>query len=123
MGSGSPIARQDARTHVTVERRMRPVGHALRMSVFHRVEVDVIDVRAQVRIVADEVFPESRLPWAATAYADPAGEPFLHVLDKPGIVVPCVPHPYQGMQVIGQHDNRNEIVWNAVFGGKPCLLQ
>lgn len=100
---------------------MRPINGARRMAVFHRVVMDVIDVRPEIGVVADKVFPEPRLPGTALAHAEASRESLLQILDKPRIVVFSVAHPNQRMQVVWQHHVRNHIMWNAVSSGAPRI--
>ena len=46
----------------SVERRIRPIGNALTMSVLDRIEMNVIEVRLQVVVVANPMLPEAALP-------------------------------------------------------------
>src|SRR3546814_7554613 len=47
---------------MAMERRIRPVHHARNQAMLERIDVHVIDVRLQVALVTDRVFPEPRLP-------------------------------------------------------------
>ena len=47
-----------------MKRRMRPVTHLIDQPVFHRIPVQVIDMRGEIGIVADLMLPESALPEA-----------------------------------------------------------
>src|SRR5688500_17711499 len=60
-----PIPRQHTASHVSMERGIRPIRHPGNMSMLDRVEMAVVDVRPQVVVVADEVFPVAPLPHAA----------------------------------------------------------
>src|ERR1700722_20296435 len=41
---------------------MRPIAHLRNQSVLYRVVVDVIDVAAEIQIIADRMFPVTSLP-------------------------------------------------------------
>lgn len=48
-------------------RRIRPIPPPLHVAVFHRVDVDVVEVPLVIEVVADQVFPIAALPDAAFA--------------------------------------------------------
>src|SRR3546814_3866850 len=52
-----PVFRKPTALHEAVERRVRPVHRARGMPMLHRVDVDVVHVCMQVRLVPDQVFP------------------------------------------------------------------
>ena len=56
-----------------MERRKRPILHALDVAVLDGIEVNVIDVSSKIGIVAASVLPEAALPDAALALARAAG--------------------------------------------------
>src|SRR5215510_9510459 len=58
----TPVSRQQTALHIAVEATVRPVANASDISVFHRIEMNVIDVTLEVRIVSDCVFPKPSLP-------------------------------------------------------------
>src|SRR3546814_6794969 len=60
-----PVFRKPTALHEAVERRVRPVHRARGMPMLHRVDVDVVHVCMQVRLVPDQVFPVATLPNAA----------------------------------------------------------
>ncbi len=41
---------------------MRPIGYTRDVSVLHRIEMNVIDMAIQIRIIANRVFPMAALP-------------------------------------------------------------
>ena len=47
---------------------MTPIFRTLHPAVFDRIEVNVVDMMLQIRIVADRVFPEAALPDATLAF-------------------------------------------------------
>ena len=49
---------------------MRPIHHALRMSVFYGIEVDVIHVPLQIDFIANLMLPKPPLPYALFAFGD-----------------------------------------------------
>ena len=46
---------------------MRPIRYAVDVAMFHRVEVDVVDVSLEIFIIANCVLPVSALPYAFLA--------------------------------------------------------
>lgn len=48
-----------------MKRGVRPVSHAADIAVLYRIEVDVIDVPAEVLGLADRVLSVTALPYAA----------------------------------------------------------
>src|SRR3546814_10846616 len=55
-----------------MQRRIRPIHGPGDVSMFHRIEVDVIDVALQVVCVADQMLPIPPLPDPAFAFGDAA---------------------------------------------------
>ena len=51
-----------------VKRRIRPIHHAADPSVFYGIEMNVIDVRGIILVIADRVLPKSSLPNPAFAF-------------------------------------------------------
>jgi hypothetical protein len=49
---------------------MRPLDRVLNKTVLHWIEVNVVDMRHQIPVVADRVLPVSPLPDSALAVAD-----------------------------------------------------
>src|SRR3546814_5541916 len=68
-----PVFRKPTALHETVERRVRPVHRARGVPMLHRIDVDVVHVRMQVRLVPDQVFPVAALPNAALGLGQAAG--------------------------------------------------
>src|SRR3546814_4019907 len=68
-----PVFRKPTALHETVERRVRPVHRARGVPMLHRIDVDVVHVRMQVRLVPDQVFPVATLPNAALGLGQAAG--------------------------------------------------
>src|SRR5262249_46469297 len=58
----APVSRQHTVLHIAVEAAVRPVANPSDITVLHRIEVDVIDVTLEVRIVSDCVLPKPSLP-------------------------------------------------------------
>jgi hypothetical protein len=48
---------------------MRPINDARDMSMFHWIEMDVIDMALQIRVIANRVFPIATLPDALFSFA------------------------------------------------------
>src|SRR3546814_8336817 len=55
-----------------MQRRIRPIHGPRDVSMFHRIEVDVIDAALQVVFVADQMLPIPPLPDPAFAFGDAA---------------------------------------------------
>ncbi len=49
---------------------MRPIGYAIDVAVFHRVEVDVVDVAFEILIISNRVLPVPALPDAFFPFGD-----------------------------------------------------
>ncbi len=47
---------------------MRPIRHALNVAVFYRVPVNIVHVRGEIRLVANQVFPKPLLPKRALPF-------------------------------------------------------
>jgi hypothetical protein len=58
----APVSRQQTVLHMAVEAAVRPVANASDITVLHRIEVNVIDVTLEVRIISDCVLPKTSLP-------------------------------------------------------------
>ena len=99
---------------------MRPVAYLRNVAVFHGIEVDVIDVIAQIAFVADQMLPIAALPDAAFCLdMTPKRTTFVarHLFDKGCfdmsptrrmIVVARRQLPY-AVQVIGQNHDRDDV--------------
>ena len=57
-----PVGRVEPASDAGLERGIRPVGDVGDIAVLDGIEVHVIYMRGEVRVVADAVFPESPLP-------------------------------------------------------------
>ena len=62
-----PILWKQLRPHVAMERRMRPIADARDQAVLDRIDITVLDVAAEILVVADQVFPKPTLPDASFA--------------------------------------------------------
>ncbi len=56
---------------------MRPNGCAIGVLMLHRIDVNVINVAAEIIFITDQVFPKSSLPYATLAFAAPRGRNIL----------------------------------------------
>lgn len=63
---------------------MRPIRSPCRMTMLHRIEMDVIQVTLQIPFIGDQALPETSLPDAALALAQPAGTNALTRRDLAG---------------------------------------
>lgn len=77
-----PIQRINARSCVSMKRRVRPIRHPSDTAMLHRIEVDVIEMMFEVIIVGDQVLPVSALPEAALAFGDPRRAPMFAPWDS-----------------------------------------
>src|SRR3546814_19850508 len=68
----TPILRQPSLGHIPMQRRIRPIQGPRDVSMFHRIEGDVIDVALQVVFVADQILSIPPLPDTAFAFSDAA---------------------------------------------------
>src|SRR5262249_31715728 len=73
----APVSRQQTVLHIAVEATVRPIADPSDIAVLHRIEVDVIDMTLEVRIVADCVLPKPSLPDARFAPPYLASRPQL----------------------------------------------
>jgi len=101
---------------------MRPIAHSMCISVFHRIEVNIIDMAREIGVVTDGVLPVATLPDSflalgdfAGASPDIAGEPARETaLDeapaerKIRVTLREGPH---SVQVIRQHADCNRLEW------------
>jgi len=96
---------------------MRPIGHAAHQTVFHRIDVAILDVPSLIRVVSDQVFPKSPLPNTAFAarashraqalhFGNGAGEPDFDPAPSDRIVRVAGRQCPDGMQVVRQNDER-----------------
>src|SRR5262249_42228881 len=58
----SPIGWKHALRHVTMKAAVGPVRNAADVSVLHRIEVSVINMPLEIRVVTDCMLPVSALP-------------------------------------------------------------
>ena len=66
----SPVRSEHSSLYITVETAMRPIGYAIDVAVFHRVEVDVVDVAFEILIISNRVLPVPALPDAFFPFGD-----------------------------------------------------
>jgi hypothetical protein len=66
----TPIRSEHSLLNEAVEAAVRPVGYALYVAVFHRVEVNVVDVSLEIPVVSNCVFPVPALPDAFLSFGD-----------------------------------------------------
>src|SRR3546814_3210204 len=81
--STRPVFRKPTALHEAVERRVRPVHRARGIPMLHRVDVDVVHVCMQVRLVPDQVFPVATLPNAALGLGEAAGAAAFDTRNRP----------------------------------------
>ena len=58
----SPIRSEQSSFNEAMEAAVRPIGHARDVAMFHRIEVDVVDVSLEIFVVPDGVLPVPALP-------------------------------------------------------------
>lgn len=68
-GVAGPIRGIDAARHQTMKRGMRPVRDAGDVAMFHRVEMNVVDMPRDIVVVAQRMLPIAPLPDAAFGFA------------------------------------------------------
>jgi hypothetical protein len=116
----APIRRQKSPRDVAVKGTMRPIASARDQPMFHRIEMNVIDVAREVGIVADGVLPKAALPYAFFASADftpaslrigreTAGEIVLYQAPAAGKIRVVGREGPNRVQVIGQDADRNRL--------------
>jgi hypothetical protein len=110
-----PVVGINAERHHAMEGRIGPILDLRDMAVFHRIEVNVVDVTLKVALIAQRMLPKSALPNSPLAFAVPALRDLLmswhaaseHRLDQAParreIRVAFGQCPYR-VQMIGQHD-------------------
>jgi hypothetical protein len=62
--AAGPIRRVNALADECMKTRIRPIAYLFHVSVFYRVEMDVIHVPLKITLIADLMFPKSALPQA-----------------------------------------------------------
>ena len=114
VGADAPIRRQSSIGNKSMNAGMRPIDRVAYVAMLDRIEVHVIDMAAEVIIVADQVFPIPPLPDAALALGDTtiappfalghcAGEAGLDQPPSQGMVGIVRRQRPDGVQVFGQH--------------------
>jgi len=68
----APICRVYPATHAIVKARMRPIGDTGHPAMLDRIPVDVIRVAVEIHLVADQVLPETALPYSSFTALCPA---------------------------------------------------
>ena len=58
----SPVPEIHTIPHITVERRMRPVGYPFHIPMLYRIEMNVVGMALEIQFVPDLMFPEPTLP-------------------------------------------------------------
>jgi hypothetical protein len=66
----SPVRREYSLFNEAVETAVRPIGYAVDVAVFHRIEMNVIDVSLEIFIIANRVLSVSALPDAFFSFGD-----------------------------------------------------
>jgi hypothetical protein len=100
---------------------MRPIAHSGYKTMFHGVEVNVIDVPLEISIIADCVFPEATLPKrvfpisvardrSARLY-DGGRESAFDQRPAIGEIGVSVGQRHDDVDMIGQHDDRIGREW------------
>src|SRR5690606_4298250 len=84
VGVGRPIVGDDAVADVAMDGRMRPVAGAAHVAMLHRIDVDVVDMRPQVTLIANSMLPEPALPDAAFTFVFAAGGNHLSLWNRSG---------------------------------------
>jgi hypothetical protein len=110
-----PVFRQQASAHVVMKRRVRPIAHSGDKTVFHGIEVNVIDVPFEILLITNDVFPESTLPQRYLAISvtsdrsarldDGGGEPTLDQVSTIWKIGVSFGQCHDDVEVIGQYDH------------------
>ena len=66
----APIRIQHSTFNITMEAAMRPIHDARHMAVLDRIEVNIVDVTFEIRIVSDRVLPKAALPDSLFSFDD-----------------------------------------------------
>lgn len=113
---------------------MRPIRSPCRMTMLHRIEMDVIQVPLQITFIEDQSFSETSLPDTAFALAQPAGTDPLARRDLAGetcldqhpahgaIAIPLRQRPH-GVHVIGQYHPAQDVERMALFDLADTVTQ
>ena len=118
----TPIRRQHSLSHEAMEARIGPVHHSRRISMLHRVVVDIVNVRLQIAFVPYQVLPIPPLPDATFPFGPAAARSAFtgwegcrkRCLDPPPsrwkirIAGRQCPH---SVQMIGQHHDCIDVKW------------
>ena len=61
-GGSGPVGRVKPGGDAAMERSVGPVGDIGHQAVFYRIEMNIVDMRTVIAVVANCVFPEASLP-------------------------------------------------------------
>ena len=75
----SPIRGKQSSLYITVETAVGPIGNASDVAVLHWVEMDIVDMTFEVRLIPNGVLPIAPLPDAFFSLADLARRASLRV--------------------------------------------
>src|SRR5689334_18984027 len=112
-----------------MKRAVGPIGDLRYVSVFHRIEMNVIDVALQIAIVTDRMFPVPALPKASLASRQLAGRPRRiqwEAARKAGFdqapaqreIRISVRHLPDRVQMVRQHADCDRLEWIALLRGR-----
>ena len=63
-----PILRIDAKLHHTMKRRIRPFPDSRHESMFHGIDMNIVDVSVKILFIANRMLPLATLPDTAFAF-------------------------------------------------------
>ena len=119
---GAPIRRIHSCFDVAVKAGIRPIDRRLRVSVFHRIEMNVFDVSAKIDFIPQHMLPVPRLPQGTLATGDFAcagsrcgiamfGEPRLDQTPTGGEISVVGRQGPDAMKVVRQNDHGFQNEW------------
>ena len=117
-----------------MQARMRPFDGTRHIAMFHWIEVNVIDMMAEVPLVPNQVFPKTALPDAAFAAFDPACAPPFTGIDRTGEssfdprppgreIRVALRHRPDAVEVIGQNHDRIDVEWMSIPHRAKAIAQ
>ena len=114
-GASTPILRQNTLPCVAMERRMRPFVDLHHEPMFDRIEMNIIDMPYQVRLIPDGVLPITPLPKtvftapvarsSAATLGEEAGEQTFAALPTSRKIDLVARQRHKDVQMIGKHND------------------
>ena len=66
----SPILGEHPSLNITMETTVRPVGYTSDVAMLHGIEMNIVDMPLEIRLISNGMFPVASLPDAFFAFAD-----------------------------------------------------